>query len=201
MKTPALPHRVTKQGVSVTIGSVTKDGREFFRVLYRTQGKRKQAWRSTFEDAKIAADDAIEATLTGDSSALKLQASDRHTYLRAVEFLRPFGVELDIAAREWAEMREMLGGRATLIEVCRDWLKRNDIDLPRVLVVEAVEKLEIQSAKDGKSHFRQKALAGILDAFTESFKQEVHTITQKMVAEYLTALNCCERTKRNYRDT
>ena len=66
MKMPSFPHKVTRQGVSVTIGRVKKDGQNFFRVLYREQGKRKQAWRSTFEDAKRAANDAIEATLTGD---------------------------------------------------------------------------------------------------------------------------------------
>jgi hypothetical protein len=36
------PLKVTKQGVSVTIGRVEKGGRDFFRVLYREQGKRKQ---------------------------------------------------------------------------------------------------------------------------------------------------------------
>ena len=45
MKMPSFPHKVTKQGVSVTIGRVEKDGQNFFRVLYREQGKRKQAWR------------------------------------------------------------------------------------------------------------------------------------------------------------
>jgi len=63
------PHRVTKQGVSVTIGRVEKGGQQFFRVLYRQQGKQKQVWRSTFEAAKQAASEAIEAMLTGDHSA------------------------------------------------------------------------------------------------------------------------------------
>ena len=69
MKKPTFPLKVSKQGVSVTIGLVEKNGQKIFRVLYREQGKRKQAWRSTFEDAKRAADDAIEVVLTGDASA------------------------------------------------------------------------------------------------------------------------------------
>lgn len=72
--------QVVKLGVSITIGKVEKDGRSFFRVPYREQGKRKQAWRDTFKDAKRAANDAIESTLTGDASALKLNAKDRHIY-------------------------------------------------------------------------------------------------------------------------
>jgi hypothetical protein len=116
MKMPSFPHKVTKQGVSVNIGRVEKDGQNFFRVLYREQGKRKQAWRSSFEDAKRAADDAIEAMLTGDASALKLSAAERHSYLRAVEFVAPLNIPLDHAAREYAEIRIMLAGKATPAE-------------------------------------------------------------------------------------
>ena len=195
------PFKVTKQGVSVTIGVVQKGGRDFFRVLYREQGKRKQAWRSTFKDAKQAANNAIEATLTGDNSALKLQASDRHTYLRAVEFLKPLGVDLDVAAREYAEIRTLLAGRATPAEACRDWLKRNAVELPRVTVPAAVEQLKKHAETDGKSNDRQKQLAAALDAFAIAFQQEVHTLTPKQIADYLTALPFRERTKRNHRDT
>ena len=153
---PSFPHKVTRQGVSVTVGRVEKDGQNFFRVLYREQGKRKQAWRSTFEAAKRAANDAIEATLTGDASALKLNASDRHTYLRAVEFLAPLNITLDHAAREYAEIRIMLAGKATPAEACRDWLKRNAVPLPRVTVAAAVEQMKKQAETDGKSDLRLK---------------------------------------------
>jgi hemoglobin-like flavoprotein len=78
MKKPTFPLRASKEGVSVTIGLVEKNGQKIFRVLYREQGKRKQAWRNTFKAAKQAADDAIEAVLTGDASALKLNTSNRH---------------------------------------------------------------------------------------------------------------------------
>jgi NADPH-dependent 2,4-dienoyl-CoA reductase/sulfur reductase-like enzyme len=68
------------------------DKQTLFRVLYLEQGKREQAWRSTFEAARRAADEVIEATLTGAASALKLSAADRHAYLRAVEFLVPLNI-------------------------------------------------------------------------------------------------------------
>jgi hypothetical protein len=173
---PSFPHKVTKQGISVTIGRVEKDGQNFFRVLYREQGKRKQAWRSSFEDAKRAADDAIETTLTGDASALKLNASDRHAYLRALEFLAPLNIALDHAARDYADIRIMLAGKATPVEVCRDWLKRNAVELPKITVADAVAQLKKQAETDGKSNDRQKQLAAALDAFATAFNQEVHTI-------------------------
>ncbi len=200
MKMPTFPHKVTKQGVSVTIGRVEKDGQNFFRVLYREQGKRKQAWRSTFEAAKRAADDAIDATLTGDASALKLNAADRHTYLRAVEFLAPLNIPLDHAAREYAEMRMMLAGKATPIEACREWLDRHAVELPKITVAAAVELMKTQAETDGKSALRLKQLANVLDRFAEKCNLEVQTLTPKMIADYLTALDLAERTRRNHRD-
>ena len=200
MKMPSFPHKVTKQGVSVTIGLVVKDEQTLFRVLYREQGKRKQAWRSTFEKAKKAADDAIEATLTGDASALKLSAAERHTYLRAVEFVAPLNIPLDHAAREYAEMRMMLAGKATPIEACREWLERHAVELPKITVADAVEKMKTQAETDGKSNLRLKQLANVLDRFAENFNQGVHTLTPKLISEYLTALKLAERTRRNHRD-
>jgi hypothetical protein len=61
---------------------------------------------------------------------LKLNASDRHTYLRATEILAPLNITLDHAARDYAEARIILAGKATLAEACRDWLKRNAVELP-----------------------------------------------------------------------
>lgn len=163
MKMPSFPYKVTKQGVSVTIGRVKKDGQIFFRVLFREQGKRKQAWRSTFVAAKRAADDAIEAILTGDASALKLSAAERHTYLRAVEFVAPLNIPLDHAAREYAEIRIMLAGKATPAEACRDWLQRHAVELPKIAVAAAVEQMKKQAKTDGKSDLRLKQLANVLD--------------------------------------
>lgn len=200
MTMPSFPHKITRQGVSVTIGRVEKHGKQLFRVLYSEQGKRKQVWRSSFEDAKRAAGDAIEAITTGDASALKLSATDRHAYLRAMDVLNPLGVTLTKAAEGYAEAHLMLGGRASIAEACRDWLKRNAVELPRVTVADAVALLKKQAETDGKSDDRQKQLAAALDAFALAFNQEVHTITPKLIADYLTALPFKERTKRNHRD-
>jgi integrase len=80
-------------------------------------------------------------------------------------------------------------------------LKRNAVKLPRVTVADAAEQLKKQAETDGKSNDRQKQLAAALDAFTAAFNCEVHTLTAKLIADYLTALPFRERTKRNHRDT
>lgn len=101
----------------------------------------------------------------------------------------------------WGNLRNLPdAGRATPLEITRDWCKRNAVELPRVTVADAVEKLKVQAKTDGKSDFRRKQLAGVLDRFAEHLNQEVHTLTPKMIAEYLTALELAERTRRNHRD-
>jgi hypothetical protein len=92
-------------------------------------------------------------------------------------------------------------GAPSILEVFRDWLKSNAVELPRVTVADADAKLKKQVETDGKSNDRQKQLAAALDAFVAAFNCEVHTLPPKMIADYLAALPFRERTKCNHRDT
>jgi hypothetical protein len=87
------------------------------------------------------------------------------------------------------------------MEVTRDWLKRNAVELPKITVADAAVMLKNQAETDGKSNDRQKQLAAALDAFTAAFNYEVQSLTPRMIADYLTALPFKERTKANHRDT
>jgi integrase len=67
-------------------------------------------------------------------------------------------------------------------------------------VAAAVEQMKKQAETDGKSDLRLKQLANVLDRFAENFNQDVSTLTPKLIADYLTALDLAERTRRNHRD-
>ncbi len=196
-----------KNGISVRIRPTVKNGTSYFVLDYRTQGQRKLVWRSTMADARAAANEAIDKITEGQAEVLNLKSADAHAYTGARAAL--IGQEgetkiekgIDDVAKEYAEAYRLLGGRATILEVCRDWLKRNAIELPKITVADAVTRLKKQADTDGKSNDRQKQLAAALDAFTDAFNWEVHQITPKMIADYLTALPFRERTKRNHRDT
>jgi hypothetical protein len=54
--------------------------------------------------------------------------------------LAPFNVELDIAAREYADLLTILGGCGTPREAVRFFLKNHAKELPRITVKDAVEK-------------------------------------------------------------
>lgn len=193
---------IKRNGISVRIRPTSKDGATYFVVDFRVQGKRKLVWRSTLADAREAANDAIDKISSGDSEVLKLTSSAKHAYVRAKAALEGIEKEIDEVARDFAEAHRLLAGRATILEACRDWLKRHAVELPKITVAAAVGQLKQQVESDGKSNDRQKQLAAALDAFVGGFpNHQVLDLTPKLVADYLTALPFKERTKRNHRDT
>ena len=174
---------------------------------YRANGQRKLVWRSTMAKARKAADEAIDKITEGQAEVLNLKSADAHAYTRARAFLdggegeTKIDLQIDEAVRIAAEVLRLLAGRATPLEVTRDWLKRNAVELPKITVADAAVMLKNQAETDGKSNDRQKQLAAALDAFTAAFICEVLSLTPKMIADYLTALPFKERTKANHRDT
>jgi integrase len=174
---------------------------------YRANGQRKLVWRSTMAKARKAADEAIDKITEGQAEVLNLKSADAHAYTRARAFLdggegeTKIDLQIDEAVRIAAEVLRLLAGRATPLEVTRDWLKRNAVELPKITVADAAVMLKNQAETDGKSNDRQKQLAAALDAFTAAFNCEVLSLTPKMIADYLTALPFKERTKANHRDT
>jgi integrase len=195
-----------KNGISVRIRPTIKDGVTRFVLDYRANGQRKLVWRSSLADARRAADAAIDKITEGQVEVLNLKSADAHAYTRARAFMNgkdgetKIEKEIDELVGEICEIYRMLGGRATPLEITRDWCKRNAVELPRVTVADAVEKVKVQARTDGKSDLRRKQLANVLDRFAEYLNQEVHTLTPKMIAEYLTALELAERSRRNHRD-
>ena len=195
-----------KNGIAVRIRPTIKNGTSYFVLDYRVQGRRRLVWRSSLADARVAASAAIDKITDGQSEVLNLKSADAHSYNRARAALdgldgeTKIAKELDEVAREYAEFYRLLAGRATPIEVARDWLKRNAVALPRVTVAAAVEQMKKQAQADGKSDLRKKQLANVLDRFAIAFNQEVHTLAPKLIADYLTGLELAERTRRNHRD-
>jgi len=195
-----------KNGISVRIRPTIKNGVTRFVLDYRANGQRKLVWRSTMAKARKAADEAVDKITEGQSEVLNLKSADAHAIIRARAFINgkegeaKIEKEIDELVGEICEIRRLLGGRETPLGVTRDWLKRNAVALPRVTVADAVEKMKTQAETDGKSDLRQKQLANVLDRFAEHFNQEVHTLTPKLIADYLTALALAERTRRNHRD-
>ena len=197
---------IKRNGVSVRIRPTVKDGTTRFVLDYRVMGQRKLVWRSSLADARAAANDAIDKITEGQGEVLNLKSADAHAVIRARAYLdgsegeTKIDLQLDEAVRIAADVLRLLHGRAEPVEVARDWLKRNAVELPKITMADAVEQMKKQAETDGKSDDRKRQLAAALDAFAVAFNCEVHTVTPKMLADYLAALPFKERTKANHRD-
>ncbi|MEI8289107.1 MAG: site-specific integrase [Verrucomicrobiota bacterium] len=191
---------VTIGGISVRIRPTIKDGVTRFVLDYRVKGQRKLVWRSTRVKARAAAKVAIEKIAEGNSEVLNLKAADAYAYTRARTALEGIEKEIDIVAMEYAEAYRLLKGKASVLEACRFWAKKNDIDLPHVLVADAVKDFKLKCVADGKSKVRLKEINTVADSFALAFNVEIQNLEPKMISDYLTALKVAERTRRNYRN-
>jgi len=204
MRNEKFPVTITEKGVSAVIRQALKikGGKklEYFIVEYILLGKRKQVWRSDLDKAKAVAREACIKIANGDQSALELRNGELLAYTRAVEILSPTRVPIDTACREFTDAMQILGGHASIIEACRDWMKRNAVSFPKITVADAVAKVQSRSIADNKSKGRQHELEVLLNRFAESFQCEAHTVTPSLISAYLTALPLSERSKRNHQD-
>lgn len=204
MKTAKFPITVTESGVTAKIYKArqSRNGQEYggFIVAYSLLGKRKQVWRAKLDDAEAVAADACQKIANGEQLSLTLTNGDRMTYLRASEALVGVHVPIDTACREYATAFSILSGRSGLIEVCRDWIKRNATELPKITVAKAVEEIQTDAKADGKSHIRQKQLSTLLGRFAKDLNVHVHEVTPDLISRWLSGLALAERTRRNFRD-
>jgi len=197
---------VKRNGITVRIRPTLKNGVTRFVLDYYANGKRKLVWRSTMADARASANNAIDKITQGQSEVLNLKAADAHTYVRARAALDGENGEikidkpLDEVVREAATVLRLLAGRATPLEVARDWLKRHEVNLPNITVTAAVEEFNQHCVVSGKSSIRRKEIHTVLTSFATAFNQEIHTLEPKMLSDYLTGLTVAERTRRNYRN-
>jgi hypothetical protein len=107
---------------------------------YSLKGKRKMEAHSELPQTEEAARDAIKRIAEGTQDILELSNRDLEQYQRSKDVLAPFNVELDIAAREYADLLTILGGCGTPREAVRFFLKNHAKELPRITVKDAVEK-------------------------------------------------------------
>jgi integrase len=198
---------IQRNGISVRIRPTSKNGVTRFVLDYRNQGQRKLVWRSSMEDARKAANDAIDKITEGQGEVLNLKSSDAHAYTRSRAALKgaegetKIEKEIDEVVREYADAYRLLAGRATIMEACRDWLKRHAVELPKITVAAAVEQFKKQAVTDKKSKDRKKQFNAHLTPFATKFNQDVETISPDLVSSYLLALPFVEKTKSNHRDT
>ena len=203
----AFPKRITVEGIkgifaTVYRGTQTKGGVDYFTytLAYNLLGRVKRQGFADLEKAIDAGQDAIRRIADGQQGILELSNQDRDSYLRSKALVAPLNLDIETVCRDHVEVLTLLNGSGSPIEAARYFLKHHSKELPRITVLEAVEKCLAQATSDGKSPARMKQLEWGLNAFAEDINTEVGEVAPGIVSRYLTGISGSERTKKNVRD-
>jgi integrase len=183
---------------SVKIYRETKSNGEYFRVCYYAESKRQRLTFSSLEEAKTEA--RIKASLLsrGDTAALQLTGQDRLIYGRAIDAISPFNVPLDAAVIEYAEARQVLGGRS-LLEAARFFQSYLQQGITGKPIPEAVAEFVEDKRSEGRSKLYLDDLQYRLGDFAEAFSLDVNQLNANDVRDFFQALDFSPRSYNNHR--
>lgn len=166
MKTPkadTFPLIIKKQHAHVKIYKGQNRGKDLFTLSYISPSGRIRKNFFDLAEAKREADTQLGKMAKGDLEALKLTGLDAQLFVAATEALKPCGVSLDIAAREFASAFEILGFDG-IIEAARHYKATVSHGLPDVMVADAADRFYSAKKSEGMSPKYLKDIRQILGA-------------------------------------
>lgn len=191
------PVKVPSGSFTVKIYRIKNKKRRSFMVSYFVGDKRKQKMFVDFEEAYEEAKGASEDVNNGETTDINLSNADRVMLNHATEAVRPTGVPLDLAAKEYAAAWELTGG--AVLEAAREFNRLKLHKLPSKLVPVAVKEMLEAKEKEGASKQYLKALRVYLNKFSTSFQSELKSVTTGDVGDFLREMKGSPRSKNNAR--
>jgi integrase len=145
--------------------------------------------RKNFADlalAKREANNIAQNLSAGDIEALKLTGREKQIYVEAERAIEGTGLPMHSVAHEFRRAFDILGG-AHIVEAARWYKKHVDVDLPKVTVQEAVEKLSQAKKAEGMSPLYLKQIRGLLGDFAKKFQCPLSSVQPEDLRDYLNA--------------
>ena len=170
-----------------------------FMASHFASGKRSMKMFADYEDAHNYAKSVAIALAKGELDVLELRSADRLAYVHAVEELKPTGVALEVAAREYAAMWKILGGKAAPVEAAREFARRHLVDLPDKMLPDAVSEMLDAKERDGASVVYMKALRFYLGQLAGAFHCQLRSVTTGQLGNFLRNMEVSARSKNNAR--
>jgi integrase len=192
------PIMVKKGHAIVKIYEVKNRDRTNYTVAYLSTAGRQRRTFANLDLAKQEAATIAQNLANGDLEALKLTGADKQIYVQAQDTIAPTGIPLLSVAHEFARAFDILGG-AHIVEAARYFKKHVDVELPQVMVADAVEKFRAAKEAEGLSAAYLKDIRGLLGDFANHFQCPLSSIQPDDLRQYLTAKRVSLVSKENRR--
>lgn len=170
----------------------TKRSGVYYRVSFYQGGRRCGLNFRDLEEARKEASAKADLLARGQLEALQITGRDRVVYGRALEAIRALGVDLDVAAMEYAEAKKIVGGR-TLPEAAQFYMRHHANSIKLVGVTEAVNEMIEAKAQAGASKTYLSDLRYRLAVLSDAFHCHVSAIAPDDLREVLNKLKLAPR--------
>jgi integrase len=192
---------VSVGSVIVKIYRVKNKGGIRFTVSHFSNGRRTMKMFTDFDKAKTHAKNVAEAMDSGKVDVVELRGRARTAYLHTLELLAPTGIALEFAAADYVEARRLLGGKASLVEAAREYVKRHLHALPDKMLPDAVEEMLADKEREGVSKVYLNVLRVYLGQLAKAFHCQVRSVTASQLGDYFRGMDVSARSKNNSRQT
>jgi integrase len=179
-------------------------------IEYSFRGVRVRERRNTERKAKACANAAATKLAHGQMEALDLRGEDRRIYLAATAHLKPLKIRLDVATREYADAKKIVG-KADLRTVGHFYKKFGRTELKPIAVPKLVEEMTAALEQDKRGDYHVRDLKTRLGRFAKDFPGQIAEVVTDEIETWLRQLKSLAkgtrrggqqkgRTRNNYRN-
>lgn len=170
---------------------------ETFVVSWYDGSKRARKSFSDLEEAKRHAKRVAEELAKKGTATYALTSSDKLVFLRALELLRPYGKELDVAISEYVEALKALNG-LPLVQSCKEYARIGPKTSESPSVETIVTEFLLVKNSAGRSERHVNDLKSRLGAFAKVFRCPLSSVNVSDVESWVTRMKASHRTKANH---
>ena len=178
--------------VSIPIYETRSKGYSGFTVAWYENGKRCRKFFAELKDARLHAQTVAVKIENQEREVLRLTPEDSRMFASCTQKLRPLGVTLEAAVREYVEARKIIGNHP-LSDALRFWHTHHGDSLPKKSFQEVVGEFVAAQGRDGVSPEYLAELKRFLLLAAEQFQMNIMEISASMLDDYLRSMDCSPR--------
>lgn len=170
-------------------------------VTYYDQGQRRRQRFNEYLKAFSFAEEKATQLSGGELAAVSLKNEDQRIYGAAVDGLKPFGVSLELAVREYIAARKLLGP-VNLLDAARFHQRFGKQVTKQGTLREILDAMLAGLEADGRSAYHRRDLKRHVGDFIAAFpSHRIDQITTADIDKWLRSLSVQGRSRDNRRDS